>query len=263
VTSIVVLVFISTGVASADDTSVPRKRVNLREALRTFAADGRYLVTFPARTSSRGVWWTAGFVAATGLTMNRDDELRAEVLESDHRGPARIARKFEPLGRHQVEIAGLGAFYLAGRAARREDATSTAAIAFESYLWSAIVTSLSKGALGREGPDEGSGDGRFFKGRTAFPSGHTTRSFAVATVFADRYGRKGAFIAYPVAALVGLSTIQEDLHWSSDVVAGAGLGLAIGRGIAHRHRVTASSPAPGIAWTVTGLPGGAALEVTF
>lgn len=269
-------VAVTAGAAPADDTSGPPPRKTLREALRTFASDGRYLVTFPGRSSAKGAWLTAGVVAATALTINRDGEIRAEVLESDSRSADRIARKFEPFGRYEVEAAALGTLYWIGRLRGDGRVVSTAATAFESYLWAGIITSVSKGAFGRERPGLGSEEGRFFAGDTIFPSGHTARSFAIAAVLADRHGRRAAFIAFPVAALIGLSTIQEDRHWASDVIAGAGLGLAIGRGIAARHRAPpdpgrAGAPgdaAPrrrpgGAAWQIVPRPGGVALHITY
>jgi membrane-associated phospholipid phosphatase len=247
--------------AAATETS-PAPRPTVREALLTFAADGRYLFTFPARTSAKGVWLTAGVAAATALTMNRDEEIRDEVLEVDGRTTRRVSTKFEPLGRHQVEMAALGTFYLVARGARNERAVSTAATAFESYLWAAITTSATKAAFGRERPGGGSGEGRFFAGDSIFPSGHTARSFAIAAVLAERHGRRAAWIAYPLATLVGLSTIEQDLHWTSDVVAGAGLGLAIGKGIAARHPAAPRNPARA-AWQVMPARGGAVLQIVY
>ena len=250
---------------AAEKPPAPRRKT-FKEAFMTFARDGGYLFTFPARTNAKGVWLTAGVTAATALTMNRDAEIRDQVLESDSRTLGRIATKFEPLGRIEVQAAALGTLYLAARGARNGPLVSTAATAFESYLWSTLITSVVKGAFGREPPNNGSGEGEFFAGETIFPSGHTSRSFAIATVFADRYGRKAAFIGYPVAALIGWSTIQEDMHWTSDVVAGAGLGLAIGKGIVARHpRPDAARPAGAaeVAWGVVPGPGGAALRVVF
>jgi len=242
------------------------QRKTFKEAFMTFARDGGYLMSFPARTNARGVWLTTGFTAAAALTMNRDEEIRDQVLESDSRTLGRIATKLEPLGRIEVQAAALGTLYVAARAAKKEPLVQTAATAFEAYLWSMLITSVVKGAFGREPPDSGSGEGEFFAGETIFPSGHTSRSFAIAAVFADRYGRKAAFVGYPVAALIGWSTIQEDEHWTSDVVAGVGLGLAIGKGIAARHpRPDAARPAGAaqVAWGVVPGPGGAALRIAF
>ena len=242
--------------------SLPPPRRTVREAFRTFAADGRYLLTFPARTRAKGAWLTAGVAAATALTMNRDEEIRDEVLEADGRASRRLSTKLEPLGRHEVEVAALGTFYLVARRTGDARAISTAAAAFESYLWAAVFTSASKGAFGRERPGGGSGEGRFFAGDTIFPSGHTARSFAIAAVLADRHGSKAAWVAYPLAALVGLSTIEQDLHWASDVVAGAGLGLAIGKGIAARHPA-APRGAARTAWQVVPARGGAILQFVY
>ncbi len=104
--------------AAAAEPATPSPRATFREALRTFAGDGRYLLTFPARASRKGAWMTAGFVAATALAMNRDEEIRANVVESDRPAAGRIATKLEPLGRIEVEAAALGTLYLAGRTTR-------------------------------------------------------------------------------------------------------------------------------------------------
>jgi membrane-associated phospholipid phosphatase len=58
----------------------------------------------------------------------------------------------------------------------------------------------------------------------SFPSGHTSSSFAVATVVANYYGKKWGIPFYAFAGLVGLSRIEKGEHWPSDVVAGAALG---------------------------------------
>lgn len=240
----------------------PAPRRTFREACRTFAADGRYLLTFPARARVQGAWLTAGVAAATALAVNRDAEIRAQVLEADGRTARRVATKLEPLGRYEVEAAALGTLYLVGRGAGDARLVSTAATAFESYLWAGILTSVAKGAFGRERPGRGSEEGRFFAGDTIFPSGHTARSFAIAAVLAERHGRKAAFIAYPLAALIGLSTVEEDRHWASDIIAGAGLGLSIGKGIAARHPAAAPGPAAASFQVVPGR-GGAALRIAY
>ena len=257
------------GDAAAQETAEappapPRKA--FRESFRTFAADGRYLLTFPARTNSKGLWLTAATGAAMALAMKEDGGIRVRVLESDSLGAGRAARKFEPLGRSEIEAAALGAVYFVGRGAKNERLVATTGTAFDAYVWAMITASVMKGAFGRERPGRGSGNGEFFARDSIFPSGHTTRSFAIAAVFADHYGHKTALVAYPLAALIGLSTVQEDKHWLSDVVAGAGLGLAIGRGIASRHPPTeavGSAGASSAVWSVVPRPGGAALQIVF
>lgn len=260
---IVLCLLIAASPAAGAEASPPR--ASFRDSVRTFLEDGRYLFTFPKRAEPKGVWLTAGVVAGTLLLIGRDDEIRREVEESDRRGHDRIATKFEPLGRSHVAAAALGVAYLAGRAAGNRRAASTAATSFEAFLWTFIVTSAAKGIFGRQRPADDVDAHDFFAGDTIFPSGHTSRSFAIAAVLADRHGRKAAAIAYPVAALIGLATVQQDTHWASDILAGAGLGLAIGKGIAGRHpwRYAESNGVAGREWSVVPRPGGLLLAITY
>lgn len=251
--------------AYAEEPSAPAEG-RFRAALRTFAADGRYLFTFPQRTNSKGVWLTSAFVAGTLLLIEHDDAIRKEVLESDSRTAGRIATKFEPLGRSPVEAAALGIAWVSARSAGSPRAVEAVGTAFEAYLWTLLITSVAKGAFGRARPSGDAGAHGFWEGDTIFPSGHTSRSFAIAAVFADRYGRPAAAIGYPLAALIGLSTIQRDTHWASDVLAGAGLGLAIGKGIAFRRRPRADGAGRGggvVAWQVMPAGGGLLLRLSY
>src|SRR3989442_2627235 len=244
---------------SAEAPPAPQRKA-FRESFRPFAADGRYLVTFPARTNAKGLGLRAATGAAMAVAMKGDGGIHDRVVESDSAGAGRAARKFEPLGRSEIEATALGALYCMGRGAKNERLVATTGTAFDAYLWSMIIASVMKGAFGRERPGRGSGNGEFFARDSIFPSGHTTRSFAIAAVFADHYGRKTALVAYPLAALIGLSTVQEDKHWLSDVVAGAGLGLAIGRGVAPRPPPTQAPGGGGAAGPgggAAGAPGGA------
>jgi len=80
-----------------------------------------------------------------------------------------------------------------------------------------------------------------FHGRYAWPSGHTSAAVSVAaslTAFSDSI--VVPLIAYPVAAGIGFGMIVADRHWTSDVVAGACIGQAMGWtvGRAFRERMT-------------------------
>jgi undecaprenyl-diphosphatase len=61
----------------------------------------------------------------------------------------------------------------------------------------------------------------------AFPSGHTSSSFACATVLAA-YAPKWRIQLFVLAALVGWSRIYVGAHYPLDVAAGALLGLVLG-----------------------------------
>ena len=61
----------------------------------------------------------------------------------------------------------------------------------------------------------------------AFPSGHTSRAFALAGFLATRNRIRVGAPAFVVAGLVGLSRIYLGVHWPSDVLGGAVLGVAL------------------------------------
>lgn len=60
----------------------------------------------------------------------------------------------------------------------------------------------------------------------SFPSGHTTSSFAATTVISIRY-KKFATPALLLAALIGFSRLYNCVHYPTDVICGALLGVII------------------------------------
>lgn len=90
------------------------------------------------------------------------------------------------------------------------------------------VTYLLKFSVGRERPNG--------KNRRSFPSGHTSNSFAVAAIAHELFGDSVGTVAYLTAVLVGVSRINDNQHYLSDVLFGAGIGTTIGRGFAAQYR---------------------------
>jgi len=72
--------------------------------------------------------------------------------------------------------------------------------------------------------------------RWAWPSGHTSSSFTVASVLDEFYGPKVGIPAYAVASLVGYRMMDTGDHWASDVVFGATLGWVVGHTVAGKHK---------------------------
>lgn len=63
-------------------------------------------------------------------------------------------------------------------------------------------------------------------GTYSFPSGHTMSSFAAATAIFI-FHRRAGIVAYVFAAMVGLSRMYLFVHWPTDVVAGAVIGIIV------------------------------------
>jgi hypothetical protein len=70
----------------------------------------------------------------------------------------------------------------------------------------------------------------------AWPSGHTSSSFTVASVLDEFYGPKVGIPAYAVASLVAYRMMDTGDHWGSDVVFGATLGWIVGHSVAGKHK---------------------------
>jgi undecaprenyl-diphosphatase len=126
-------------------------------------------------------------------------------------------------------------FGIAGlRALHRGDAKFAAKFAatmsFESVLTNGAIKSLFR----RERPEHEIAEGPLPYGMrrpitSSFPSGHATAAFTAATILA-RTGHGDPFW-YAVATLVAGSRVYVRMHHSSDIVAGALVGLALGRSV--------------------------------
>jgi membrane-associated phospholipid phosphatase len=70
----------------------------------------------------------------------------------------------------------------------------------------------------------------------AWPSGHTSSSFTVASVLDEFYGPGVGIPAYLMASTVAWRMMETGDHWGSDVVFGATLGWVVGHTVAGRHK---------------------------
>jgi membrane-associated phospholipid phosphatase len=70
----------------------------------------------------------------------------------------------------------------------------------------------------------------------AWPSGHTSSSFTVASVLDEFYGPKVGIPAYALASLIAYRMMDTGDHWGSDVIFGATLGWVVGHTVAGKHK---------------------------
>jgi hypothetical protein len=113
--------------------------------------------------------------------------------------------------------------------------------------WSLIEAGAFSGATaevlgyagGRARPDASTSPNDWRSGGDSFPSLHTTVAFAVGTVFAesgnDEYRWIRRIIGYGAAGATGYVRVNENVHWLSDSVAGAALGIATARFVLNRR----------------------------
>ena len=104
---------------------------------------------------------------------------------------------------------------------------------------SAISTTLFKYAARRKRPNETARvDDWSQSGADSFPSFHSSAAFAIGTVFAesgsDRYRWVRRVIGYGMAGSTAYARLHGNVHWLSDTVAGAAVGIATAHFVMHR-----------------------------
>jgi membrane-associated phospholipid phosphatase len=165
---------------------------------------------------------TATILALGGVTAlighSADSRVSAAMSGSDEMadllGPGRH------VGGPYFQLGGALATYVIGRAAGSSQTAAAGADLVRAGLVVQALTHTIKVSTQRSRPD-----GTAF----SFPSGHTSSSFAAATVLQRHFGWKAGVPAYAVATYVGASRIQQNRHYLSDVAFGAALGVVAGR----------------------------------
>jgi Membrane-associated phospholipid phosphatase len=211
-----------------------------RYYLKKYWTDTKAIATSPFRWNSSD-WTKLGvfIVAESGLTM-ADQPVKDFFQDHRNKASTYISKHFlEGFGAEHSFIV-MGSFFAYGVLAKNGKCKSTGLLALESFALATLVTRVPKSLVGRERPNNWRGDGPYtFNGPfggNSFPSGHTTASFAVASVIATQF-RDVKWIpitAYSIAGLAGVSRMYDNKHWLTDVIAGATVGTLVGNLVAHR-----------------------------
>ena len=126
----------------------------------------------------------------------------------------------------------VGALFVAGRFSPQGRFRAATYDFAQAMIVNGAYSGLLKYSVRRERPDGSD--------KLSFPSGHTSAAFSLAAVADHHYGWKVGLPAYVLASGIGLSRIESNRHHLSDVLAGATLGLVVGRTVA---RLDAERPA--------------------
>jgi membrane-associated phospholipid phosphatase len=195
---------------------------SLRTFFVDFADDVRRLPS-----SSTGISIAVGSILAVSLHP-LDDDLGAWEPEDQFESGTWI-------GNPLILASGSLTMYAIGHANGSRRVKWIAADLLRAQLLSLAVAYGVKYAVGRERPDHSSSD--------SFPSGHSAQTFASATVITRHLGAGAAWPAFGAATFVALSRLNQHRHFLSDVVFGAGLGVAVGWTASHRASAWRVTPA--------------------
>lgn len=124
------------------------------------------------------------------------------------------------LGGTLVQVGGSIATFAIGKALGQQKVSLVGADLVRAQLVNTVFTQGLKLSINRTRPDGTA---------WSFPSGHSSGSFASATVLHRHFGWKVGAPAYALAGYVAASRLQERRHFASDVIFGAGIGIVSGR----------------------------------
>ncbi len=238
---IMLTVCVTPHVYSAQDMYASKeKEISLNsEYFKGYISDTKDIVTSPLRWDKKN-WLKASLVAGVTIGLYAfDEDIKDWIQDNRHDDVSEFAERF---GDGKIVLPSLVLFYAVGHAAKNTKAQRTALLTIENVVITGIFTQLMKYSFQRHRPNTGnpfdSFDGPFGGGdKLAFPSGHTSLAFSIATPIATEYKDNVIIppLAYGLAALVGWSRMNDNKHWASDVFMGASLGYFTGKTICKLH----------------------------
>ena len=174
---------------------------------------------------SRHTAAVAGLLFAGALL--GDHEFREEAQERKSGMTNAVAGVGNSFGDWRILAPALGAGYLAGEIAGSGPVKGTFLRAGAAVALATGISSGLKYTIGRNRPDIAGTNIEFrpFSGSNSFPSGHTAAAFAIATAVADQTTDGWSdYVLYGAASVTALSRINDNRHWTSDVLFGALIG---------------------------------------
>ncbi len=206
--------------------------------LQTALDDTRLYFTAPLRWDREDWSYVAGTLVAVGAAHSLDTRVRTHfatgsnaVLNGADKNSVRDALPAAAL------IAGTWAY--AGFIRDSDGYRETWSL-LEAGVFSTVTGEALTYAAGRERPDATTSANRWRDGGDSFPSVHASAAFAIGMVFAesgnDEYRWLRRVVGYGVAGATGYVRVRDNVHWLSDTVAGAALGIATARFVLNRQR---------------------------
>jgi len=155
------------------------------------------------------------------------------------------------IGASPVQIGTSVLTYIVGRVSDKPRVRHIGMDLLEAQVLTEGIVELTKAAVRRPRPVNA--DGTTNATGYSFPSGHAAVTFATATVLQQHFGWRWAVPTYLLATYVATSRLHENVHYLSDVVFGATVGIIVGRSVTWHGRNTftiAMAPLPGGIGTV-------------
>ncbi|MBI5218839.1 MAG: phosphatase PAP2 family protein [Bacteroidia bacterium] len=224
--------------AFSQDTLSPKASIN-KQYIKSYVLDSRDILIAPVKWKPKQWVITAGVLGTAGFLITQDKEINNFFQKNRTNTTDEIAKYgFEPFGRGIYSMGVMGLFYLQGCIFHNERSKKVALLGVKAFLITGGLTTIPKVIFCRHRPREEDQPDPYLWDFPAkdlhhlsFFSGHTSTAFAVATIVSCEYKEHWwvPVISYTIAGLTGLSRINDNAHWPSDVFMGAAFGTAVGK----------------------------------
>lgn len=188
----------------------------------------------------KGDWTIAGIAATTvGGAAFFDQRIRDSVQAHRTISEDKFMKHFQNIGASWALVA-MGGFEVWGEVGHNDKAKRVAMDAITADLIGPVlIISSVKYTVWRARPYANQGPFEFKpfgRDNQSFPSGHTATAFSLCTVLAEHYPAWWVqVLCYGSAATVGYARIEQNAHFTSDVIAGGFVGWSVARAVVHRH----------------------------
>ena len=168
------------------------------------------------------------FSADTGRTLSYTAIVAIAAAPWDREGvnngfniPTTVFQSGNAIGNFVFQIGAGFAAYGTGKAIGNKQVAFVGRDIVRAQVVSQVMVQSLKYAIRRDRPDQSN--------NKSFPSGHAASGFATATVLQRYYGWKVGAPAYALGSYIALARMSWNRHHATDVVMGAGFGIAAGR----------------------------------
>ncbi len=219
--------------AAQDDSSAHPKKEPSLSYINSYPRNVGAYITAPGRWTTEQWFQFGGSVLLVGTMVTMDEVLNIPFEKWQTDGAVKFGEVGNVVGGAAFQFGLSGAALGVGYISKNKKWQNFALDNLQAQLFSGGVTFFIKELTHRARPETGKDNYAWYgpfngNGNESFFSAHTAFSFSTATMIFLHTGRKWwvALLSYSAASAIGISRLQQQKHWASDVVAGAIVGTA-------------------------------------
>ena len=164
---------------------------------------------------------TARTLAYTSIVAIGSAPWDREGINNGFNIPTTVFQAGNVIGSFAFQVAAGAATYGVGKVVHNQKGAEVGRDIVRAQILSQVMVQTLKFTIQRERPDGSNSQ--------SFPSGHSSSAFATAAVLHRHYGWKVGAPAYGLGSYVALARMSWNRHHATDVVMGAGFGIAAAR----------------------------------